>query len=555
MITININQKFFRLVLIAVIALLAVNISPGSAEKLTIQSLTPMLGTSLADMGTAFTYQGRLLDGSDPANGTYDFDFNLYDVSSGGTALTGSLVSTGDDVTVTNGLFMVEIDFGPLAGAAGLRDSFNGLERYLEIGVRDGASSGSFTVLSPRQKFNPTPYATFARTIYRRTVVVKPLTPTGSESDNGKVLLNELNDIDDAAADNRYLLKIEPGIYDLENDHLALKPYVDVEGSGEGVTIIKGYGMITGSTGELWGTVTGADGVEIRDLTIESRGYIDEGEWYTYAIGVYNPAGVTLKMTHVTVNAYDGQGFTTGIMNDGDYVEPDFIPAFLYLDDVTADAEFTQTREAGIVYRTTGILNDDTSMLTMTDSYISAINGVDAYGIDNARGAAYIYDSEIFTKGDFINEYIGISNRWEESSLFMRDSRVNVGVFSSYGPGSRVNGIMNSDAGNVELFDSNVSVYGESSLTIGINAGGIAPRWVLALTNVKVLAIGNNVNYGIYSSDVPVAIRDSHIRATGGMKAVGMLFWDEGTPDVEVTQTIIEADNADPDSKHGSIEQ
>ena len=36
-------------------------------------------------MGTAFTYQGRLTDGGDLANGTYNFIFALYDVGVGGT--------------------------------------------------------------------------------------------------------------------------------------------------------------------------------------------------------------------------------------------------------------------------------------------------------------------------------------------------------------------------------------------------------------------------------------------------------------------------------------
>ena len=32
-------------------------------------------------VGTAFSYQGRLTDGSSPANGDYDFNFSLYDAS------------------------------------------------------------------------------------------------------------------------------------------------------------------------------------------------------------------------------------------------------------------------------------------------------------------------------------------------------------------------------------------------------------------------------------------------------------------------------------------
>jgi hypothetical protein len=100
-------------------------------------------------MGTAFTYQGLLIDGGNPANGEYDFEFKLYDASSGGTQI-GSTVTLGD-VTVTEGLFTVKLDFG--SGA------FNGDARWLDIGVRPGASTGAYTTLDPRQGLTPSPYA------------------------------------------------------------------------------------------------------------------------------------------------------------------------------------------------------------------------------------------------------------------------------------------------------------------------------------------------------------------------------------------------------------
>jgi hypothetical protein len=100
-------------------------------------------------LGTAFTYQGRLTDGGSPANGEYDFRFMLYDAASSG-AQVGSAVMR-EDVTVTDGLFTVQLDFG--SGA------FTGEARYLEIGVRPGDSTGAYTDLSPRQPLTPAPYA------------------------------------------------------------------------------------------------------------------------------------------------------------------------------------------------------------------------------------------------------------------------------------------------------------------------------------------------------------------------------------------------------------
>ncbi len=114
------------------------------------QDSTTQSPTSLqASVGTAFTYQGRLLDGGKPANGPFDFRFRLFDAASGGSQV-GTTV-TLNDVQVTNGLFTVALDFG--AGA------FKGDARWLEIAVRPGNSTGAYTTLSPRQPLRPAPYA------------------------------------------------------------------------------------------------------------------------------------------------------------------------------------------------------------------------------------------------------------------------------------------------------------------------------------------------------------------------------------------------------------
>ncbi len=99
---------------------------------------------------TAFTYQGRLQDNGISANGNYDFEFKLYDQLSDGTQQGATI--TLDNVQVANGIFTVQLDFGANAFA-------NGQVRYLEIGVRSGASLGAFTLLTPRQQIMPAPYA------------------------------------------------------------------------------------------------------------------------------------------------------------------------------------------------------------------------------------------------------------------------------------------------------------------------------------------------------------------------------------------------------------
>ncbi|MCL6542704.1 MAG: tail fiber domain-containing protein [Roseiflexus sp.] len=106
-----------------------------------------MIPQSLA--GSSFTYQGRLTSGGAPVNGQCDFQFSLFDAASAGTQI-GSTQTAGD-ISVMNGLFTVAIDFG---GGA-----FNGAARWLEIGVRCPAGSGSYTTLSPRQTLTAAPYA------------------------------------------------------------------------------------------------------------------------------------------------------------------------------------------------------------------------------------------------------------------------------------------------------------------------------------------------------------------------------------------------------------
>ena len=50
-------------------------------------------------LGTAFTYQGRLVDAGSPANGAYDLRFILYDADSAGAAVGST--QTKEDVAVT----------------------------------------------------------------------------------------------------------------------------------------------------------------------------------------------------------------------------------------------------------------------------------------------------------------------------------------------------------------------------------------------------------------------------------------------------------------------
>ena len=103
--------------------------------------------------GTVFTYQGRLNERSNPAEGIYDLEFNIY--RSINADIPFGMVNK-ENITVNAGIFTVELDFGS--------EVFNGDARWLEIGVRAGdlADPNVYTMLSPRQEITSTPYAIYA---------------------------------------------------------------------------------------------------------------------------------------------------------------------------------------------------------------------------------------------------------------------------------------------------------------------------------------------------------------------------------------------------------
>lgn len=101
--------------------------------------------------GTAFSYQGRLLESGIPANGAYDLQFSLFTAPTNGST-TGAVVNQSS-VAVSNGLFTVLLDFGTEVFTAGAY--------WLEIGVRPSGSQNNFVTLVPRQPLTPAPYSIY----------------------------------------------------------------------------------------------------------------------------------------------------------------------------------------------------------------------------------------------------------------------------------------------------------------------------------------------------------------------------------------------------------
>jgi hypothetical protein len=139
---------------------------------------TRQLGVVEAATGTGFTYQGLLNQSGMPANGTFTFQFLLYDAATAGTQIGSTQTKT---ILVSNGLFTTVLnDAGEFGSSA-----FNGEARYLEIRVSDNGGT-SYTTLTPRQSLTAAPYAHSLR----------PGATISSTLNNASVLNLANNDLD-----------------------------------------------------------------------------------------------------------------------------------------------------------------------------------------------------------------------------------------------------------------------------------------------------------------------------------------------------------------------
>lgn len=113
---------------------------------------------ALGQVATTLTYQGELKQASLPADGTFDFQFRLYDAAVGVTQVGPTVCR--DNVPVTDGRFSVPLDFGAI---------FTGQRLYLEMSVRTDAGfdctvNTGFLTIGPRQELTVAPFAAYAVT-------------------------------------------------------------------------------------------------------------------------------------------------------------------------------------------------------------------------------------------------------------------------------------------------------------------------------------------------------------------------------------------------------
>jgi small nuclear ribonucleoprotein (snRNP)-like protein len=177
-----------------------------------------------------------------------------------------------------------------------------------------------------------------------------------------------MNDLDawcgTPSAENPCLVKILPGIYDIGTNTLEMKPYVDIEGSGEKVTIIRG------SSDDNSGTlVTMSSHTEIRFLTVENTG------GGNYSVAISSPPALEVKITNVRIIVSGGTTKNIGFSSITHLMPP---LSSIRLTNVTINISGNATNY--------GVLKSIDGSFNLNNVTISVIGGNKDYGVATDGG-------------------------------------------------------------------------------------------------------------------------------------------------------------------------
>jgi hypothetical protein len=281
------------------------------------------------------------------------------------------------------------------------------------------------------------------------------------------LLSTALASISDASSSKPYVIRIAPGVY-IETSPVELKSYVDVEGSGQGITTITC--ACGGSTSdELSATVSAGNiTAEIRHLTINNTGAAS-GDGSSIGVAARAVTAGSFSILHVTATATStGTGSNYGVYNLA-FSSPSMLH-------VTA----TATSIGTVIGSNSGVRNSQSSSPSMNNVTATATGGTPNYGVYNNTSSPSMHNVTATATGG--NTNYGVRN--ESSSPSMNN-------VTATGTGTGGIGIGN-NYGVRNIFSSSPS-----------------------MNNVTATATGGNTNYGVdnEASSSP-SIRNSSITGT-----------------------------------------
>jgi hypothetical protein len=306
--------------------------------------------------------------------------------------------------------------------------------------------------------------------------------PVGTPTDNGAVLLDTLGSIPTPASQaDAWLLKIEPGVYDVGSTPFEMKSWVNVEGSGQEITLI--VGSLCESSGPLptTGLVVGAAHAQLHLLTVQNACAGSNQQ----SVAIYNDDNWS-SFGHMTVLASGAADDNFGVFNSGDDVE---------LTHMTVVA-------SGASESHHGLYNASGARLKASRSSFSASGGMYSTAV-NVRGDFLIIDDVTATARNATSGNYGID-------LSSGDSSVLTNVTATASGGTTAIGLFVTNSSfRMEggIADGTLGVYVEAIL-------GSAETVVLHNVAVNGAEYGLETDVGFFppGSSLDVMINNSSIR-------------------------------------------
>ncbi len=376
---------------------------------------------------TGFTYEGQLEDGGLPAHGEYDFQFKLYDDQVAGSQV-GSTISAS--VHVEQGHFHTTLDFGP--------DAFDGTPRFLETAVQL-SGGGGFTTLTPRQEIGVLPYAIYASELLHPPNILTVAKANGDYSS----VSDALAAISDASAANPYIIRVAPGVY---SETIQLKSYVDIEGGGKDITILRGGGSPSDPLQSGAVLVSGTVTSSLRLLTIEGS----SSDLYVSGLVAQNVQG-DMRVEDVWIRA------AGALLNYGLYLEKSEIS----FDGINIDLQNSMVDK--------GIFCGEPGEFHLSDSQISLAGADDSAGIVTNECTADLSHVTIDVDGGTSNVGVFVVN----SSATLDNVIVHTtGITNRIGIEGLSSSMINISQSDISADDISIKVSGDAEAGVELTRVG-----------------------------------------------------------------------------------
>jgi hypothetical protein len=243
------------------------------------------------------------------------------------------------------------------------------------------------------------------------------VSPNGTPPQNGTALLTAMSLISNSnpSATNPWLIKVEPGQYDLGANSLVLLPYVDLEGSGEDTTLIS---STVGANTPVSGTLVLASHSQARFLSVANSGSQD------FQIAVLVSTNATqVSLLHLTASAvgtssnlannaalFNSTAITLSVQNSSFSASGPGVSNNVGFDNEqgTIIIQNSTITAAGVLNPSAAIYNNS-GTINIQGSVLNASSANGSYGVNNA-GSVIVQSSSINVSGSGSSSKIGLYN-------------------------------------------------------------------------------------------------------------------------------------------------